>query len=308
MIPNMKYNQIPSQLKIGQCKLCFGFNTKKKYKLSNDLSIYVCQDCGFDFVNFLRPLETQSDVTLEESDKDYIRNYLQSNFEKLNDNLSLVKKHIGTIAGKCFLDVGAGGGLWLSILKNQNASEIVGIEIDQKRIAFAKEEYNIDLSDELIESRYWDKFANFFDAITLWDVIEHVNNPVQMLSQCFKLLKPGSYLFLDTPIRDCLYDYASYIWYFITLGKSTLFLRSKYSKEHLQIFHSSELLSLARDIGFSIADYDIKHELTFPYSFYFRRFTSNKKMQDILGNCAKIFFKIFKIRNKIVCALRKEAP
>jgi len=299
----MKYDQIPSQLKIGQCKLCFGYNTKKKYRLSSDLSVYVCRNCSFHFVNFLRP-GISSDVTFEESDKDYIRNQLQSNLERVNDNLLLVKKYIGSIEGKSFLDVGAGGGLWLNTLKKQNASEVVGIEIERKRIAFAKEEYKIDLRDKRIETCYWDKFANYFDVITLWDVIEHVNHPVQMLSRGFKLLKPGGYLFLDTPIRDCLYDYASYIWYFITFGKSSLFLKSKYGKAHLQIFHSSELLSLARDLGFSIASYDIKHELSFPYSFYFGRFTSNKKLQDILGNWSKIFFKVFKIKNKIVCAFQ----
>ena len=37
----MKYDNIPLKLEISQCKLCFGYNTKKKYKLANGLFIYI---------------------------------------------------------------------------------------------------------------------------------------------------------------------------------------------------------------------------------------------------------------------------
>lgn len=51
----MKYDNIPLKLEICQCKLCFRGNTKKKYRFGNGLFIYVCQECGFHFVNYLIP-------------------------------------------------------------------------------------------------------------------------------------------------------------------------------------------------------------------------------------------------------------
>lgn len=37
------------------------------------------------------------------------------------------------------------------------------------------------------------------DAITLWDVLEHVNDPISTLRRCLILLRPGGYLFLNVP-------------------------------------------------------------------------------------------------------------
>ena len=38
-----------------------------------------------------------------------------------------------------------------------------------------------------------------FHVITLWDVLEHVNDPISTLRRCFTLLRPGAYLFLNVP-------------------------------------------------------------------------------------------------------------
>ena len=38
-----------------------------------------------------------------------------------------------------------------------------------------------------------------FDAVTLWDVLEHIPNPVTFLQRCEALLKPGGHLFLNVP-------------------------------------------------------------------------------------------------------------
>jgi SAM-dependent methyltransferase len=41
--------------------------------------------------------------------------------------------------------------------------------------------------------------AGSFDAVTLWDVLEHVPDPVGFLRACTALLKPGGHLFLNVP-------------------------------------------------------------------------------------------------------------
>jgi SAM-dependent methyltransferase len=38
-----------------------------------------------------------------------------------------------------------------------------------------------------------------FDVVTLWDVLEHIPNPVTFLQRCESLLKPGGHLFLNVP-------------------------------------------------------------------------------------------------------------
>jgi SAM-dependent methyltransferase len=38
-----------------------------------------------------------------------------------------------------------------------------------------------------------------FDALTFWDVLEHVTEPLAFLADCAGLLKPGGYLFANLP-------------------------------------------------------------------------------------------------------------
>ena len=41
-----------------------------------------------------------------------------------------------------------------------------------------------------------------FDVITMWDVLEHVPDPLSVMARCRSLLKPGGYLFLNVPDLD----------------------------------------------------------------------------------------------------------
>jgi len=43
-----------------------------------------------------------------------------------------------------------------------------------------------------------------FDAICLWDVIEHLRDPVAVCRSLVRMLKPGGYLFLSTPDTGAL--------------------------------------------------------------------------------------------------------
>lgn len=44
----------------------------------------------------------------------------------------------------------------------------------------------------------------YYDAITLWDVLEHVPDPLTVMKRCRALLKPGGHLFLNVPDLDSL--------------------------------------------------------------------------------------------------------
>jgi SAM-dependent methyltransferase len=43
-----------------------------------------------------------------------------------------------------------------------------------------------------------------FDAVTLWDVLEHVRDPIQFMGACGLLLKPGGHLFVNVPDLNSL--------------------------------------------------------------------------------------------------------
>jgi 2-polyprenyl-3-methyl-5-hydroxy-6-metoxy-1,4-benzoquinol methylase len=43
-----------------------------------------------------------------------------------------------------------------------------------------------------------------FDAVTLWDILEHVPDPFKFMCTCVSLLRPGGYLFVNVPDLDSL--------------------------------------------------------------------------------------------------------
>ena len=48
-----------------------------------------------------------------------------------------------------------------------------------------------------------------FDAVTMWDVVEHVPDPLEVLEQARSVLAPAGYLWLATPNVDGLFPVAS---------------------------------------------------------------------------------------------------
>jgi SAM-dependent methyltransferase len=92
------------------------------------------------------------------------------------------------------LDIGCGFGAFLSFA-NQAGFDVTGVEID-KKIAQAARENGFVVYDDFLENLALPD--NSFDVITLWDVIEHVPDPVSLLTECHRLLRPGGVLFYHT--------------------------------------------------------------------------------------------------------------
>lgn len=153
------------------------------------------------------------------------------------------------------LDIGAGLGQF-QLLLNKLGFETYGIEPSVLRRQYALEEFSLQLSEELVDSCYWQEaYPEYFDVITLWDVIEHVNFPRETIASAVKLLKPGGYICLDTPSREVLSYRISQTVYRWSRGHISLFLTNFYSHApygHKQIFTFSQLADLVRELGLNI--------------------------------------------------------
>ncbi len=153
-----------------------------------------------------------------------------------------------------------------------------------------------------IESDFWQKgFAGHFDAVTLWDVIEHVNYPFQTLQCAVNVLRPGGWLLIDTPCRDSFYHRFGELTYRLTGGRYPTFLNAMYSSHlfgHKQIFSTPEMRLLFESAGLQVVDLRKFHELSFPYEFYMKRLIKRQRVVNFLLPVVRLFFSIFKIQNK----------
>lgn len=95
------------------------------------------------------------------------------------------------------LDVGAGIGYFVKAACDAGW-EGHGYEISPAAVAIGRERLGVVnlFAGRVEESDYGE---GFFDAVTLWDVIEHIPDPVPLLGWCRHALKPGGLLFVQTP-------------------------------------------------------------------------------------------------------------
>lgn len=94
------------------------------------------------------------------------------------------------------LDVGCGNGRFLDQMR-QLGWEVAGIEPDGEAVSIAREKFGLDVFQGSLEDAM---FADeHFDAITINHVIEHVRDPIVLLKECRRVLKPGGKLVAVTP-------------------------------------------------------------------------------------------------------------
>lgn len=87
-----------------------------------------------------------------------------------------------------------------------------------------------------------------FDVVTCWHVIEHVSDPLRLLLELFRLLRPHGRLFLATPNMQ---DYLFRIAYVMTRGRWPPLYEPDERELHLYYFNSTTLRALAEKAGFS---------------------------------------------------------
>jgi len=96
----------------------------------------------------------------------------------------------------CLLDVGCGSGRFLSVMRRAGW-RVTGVEPDPRAAAAARSRYGLAVyAGGLGEAGFPDKT---FDAVVLSHVLEHVADPLALLSACRRLLRPGGRLALSTP-------------------------------------------------------------------------------------------------------------
>jgi len=140
------------------------------------------------------------------------------------------------------LDVGCGNGVFLHRMHKLGWS-VTGIDFDPKAIENCKKLYGADLTfmnTDLSGARFPD---NSFDAVTMSHVIEHVPDPVSLLTETRRILKAGGRLVITTPnIRSFGHEKFRDCWSGLD------------SPRHLQVFSLAALQRCARKAGLTATE------------------------------------------------------
>lgn len=96
------------------------------------------------------------------------------------------------------LDIGCFNGFFVKELRDQGL-DAKGIDFNRKALEFGRTFYELDghiFSNTLAEL---DQQGEQFDAITLFEVIEHLEDFAGLIEQSLRLLKPGGVIIISTP-------------------------------------------------------------------------------------------------------------
>jgi len=151
-----------------------------------------CKNCHLIYVN---PIEKASKINGDYSkmgnpDAPIIR---ESRLRAAKSQLGLIKNYKN---GTTLLDVGCGEGFFLF-----NASKAgytaKGIDISQDAAEYARREFGLNVEAKPFKELQFPE--NYFDVVTLWQVLEHVPYPLMVLKEVHRILKPGGLLATSTP-------------------------------------------------------------------------------------------------------------
>jgi len=167
--------------------------------------------------------------------------------------LALVEAHAPATGS--LLDVGCATGSFLSLAKAKGW-ECRGVEVSAFAAAQARERTGCEIFCGKLEDA---PFASgTFDVITMWDLLEHLPDPLQGLEAARRLLKPSGLLLVNTPNENSLLRQVARLLYRGSRGRITAPVNRLYHRYHLHYFAAETLTVLYRRAGFELLEMKTK--------------------------------------------------
>jgi len=178
---------VASDLIVESYAKAFDVNVEAYFKPGSNLSLLVCDECGFLSYD---PMPSGDETFYEDLQR--LPWYYQDNKPEYH----FAKEHVNN--QDRVLEVGCGKGVFRSFLAN--SVDYHGLEFNQAAIEKAKA-LGLNVSDQPIE-RHAEAHPNEYDVVCHFQVLEHVSDPKGFLMACVKALKPGGKLILAVPSED----------------------------------------------------------------------------------------------------------
>lgn len=97
------------------------------------------------------------------------------------------------------LDIGCATGIFLHGMQ-QRGWEAYGVEPSSYAAQYARSRFHLNVIEGTLDTARFE--ADYFDVVTLWDVLEHIPDPDQTLVEINRILKLGGWLVMSLPNPD----------------------------------------------------------------------------------------------------------
>ena len=263
-----------------KCWLCQG--DTKKYLTLNNVNLLKCKKCNLVFnPNKLDMSSLKNIYSTEYYSKGYFSSFIK--IYKDTQEVLNYKKYLSLIEDYSsnkgqLLDVGCGRGVFLDIAK-QNGWEVYGQEISVVPAAFTMKMFSIPV--HLGQLKTLTKIG--FNIVTMWDVIEHIDNGNEILKEVKRVLKRNGILFIWTINEDSLISKLSYLMYRCGIKFAA---KKIYIEEHRNYYNQKNLIKLLEQNGFKVKISKLEE---FPITRY--------KTNIVIRTALRIIFKMQRLLN-----------
>lgn len=190
-----------------------------------------CQKCHFVFSKKKPTQKELIDHYEGYGRNDYLSPITIKRYNELIDEFEKFKKN-----GK-ILDVGCGIGYFLEVAKKRGWT-VYGTEYTEEAIKICKSK-GIKMQEGKLNPDNYN--IEEFDIITSFEVLEHINNPIEEISNFYKILRKGGLVYLTTPNFNSISRY---------------YLKANYNvityPEHLCYYTPKTLKNLFKEINFNV--------------------------------------------------------
>lgn len=221
------------RLQLNCCPICRGvhlaplFETVDHFASGEKFDIFQCDSCGFRFTqNFPdqrdmgKYYESDEYVSHSNTKKGVVHHiYHIARSVMLKKKRAIVEQATKLTTGR-ILDIGCGTGFFLNEMQT-NKWVCEGVEVSTHAAKYARENFGLNIHTSLNQIDTKDQF----DVITLWHVLEHLQNLPETFAQLRMLLKPDGVLVVALP--NCTsydaeiyqndwaaYDVPRHLWHF----------------------------------------------------------------------------------------------
>jgi 2-polyprenyl-3-methyl-5-hydroxy-6-metoxy-1,4-benzoquinol methylase len=229
------------------CALCGGTRTRR-YCTKFGYPIVKCRRCGLVYCN----PRLSAEATEQRYNADYFRNeYLPTvrppegvdEGQFLDDRFRPVIRLLersGAAKGRV-LEIGTGAGFFLKAAARAGW-DAHGLELSAEAAAYARETLGLDVRQAPAEDMPFEPGS--FDAAAMFEVIEHLRDPMAVLRAARRAVRPGGALVLSTPNLNSVSRWI--------LGRQWAVLSPA---EHLYYFTEGTLTAILVKAGFSRVEF-----------------------------------------------------
>jgi 2-polyprenyl-3-methyl-5-hydroxy-6-metoxy-1,4-benzoquinol methylase len=182
------------------CPVCGAMESRPEFK-KHSIEYVCCLKCE---TRYTTQIPAQLDdiyndaayrpYTLGDTDEQHYQ-YRRERFGR--ERVGILERYCGDLTDKFILDVGCGNGYFLSVAM-EKCRHCFGTEFSEKLRDFTQRKTGLTVYNRRLEELP----ALGFDIITLFDVIEHIPDPLPFMRAIDRILRPGGSILIFTPNFD----------------------------------------------------------------------------------------------------------